>query len=126
MARSGSVASDGSDSSAGGGGLGGSGLDGISIGGGGGLDGITSLGGGGGFNSGGSSFRSSSGRKGPSRPPSRLEALMQGTLHIHGPWSRERARQRALERREDARDDAHAEAKVARDGGVEVDKDLKS
>ena len=126
MARSGSVASDGSDSSTGGGGLGGSGLDGISIGGGGGLDGITSLGGGGGFNSGGSSFRSSSGRKGPSRPPSRLEALMQGTLHIHGPWSRERARQRALERREDARDDAHAEAKVARDGGVEVDKDLKS
>ena len=110
MARSGSVASDGSDSSACGGGLGGSGLD-----------GITSLGGGG-----GSSFRSSSGRKGPSRPPSRLEALMQGTLHIHGPWSRERARQRALERREDARDDAHAEAKVARDGGVEVDMDLKS
>ena len=51
---------------------------------------------------------------------------MQGTLHIHGPWARERARQRALERREDARDDAHAEAKVARDGGVEVDKDLKS
>ena len=110
MARTGSVASDGSDSGAGGGGLGGSGLDGNSLG--------------GGFNRGSSSFLSRGGRKGPSRLPSRLEALLQGTLHIHGPWSRERARQRALERRDDARDDAHAEAKVAKDGGVEVD--LKS
>ena len=109
LARTGSVASDGSDSGAGGGGLGGGGLDG------------NSLGGGGGFNSGGSFFLSRGGRKGPSRLPSRLEALLQGTLHIHGPWSRERARQRALERRDDARDDAHAEAKVAKDGGVEVD-----
>ena len=107
MARTGSVASDGSDSGAGGGGLGGSGLDGNSLG--------------GGFNRGSSSFLSRGGRKGPSRLPSRLEALLQGTLHIHGPWSRERARQRALERRDDARDDAHAEAKVAKDGGVEVD-----